>query len=547
MTLNLGALIAGLVGGLGLFLLGMTMMTDGLKLAAGPALERILRSATRTRWQALGSGVLVTALVQSSSAVTVAAIGFVNAGLLSLGPSLWVLFGANVGTTMTGWIVATVGLKFKIEALALPLVGVGVLLKLTGSQTRRAAAGDALTGFGLLFLGIAMLQQGFGDVAAHTTLPGGDQALAVVAQVAAGALMTVLMQSSSAVMAIALTAAQGGLISVEGAAAVVIGANLGTTVTAMLSVIGATANAKRAAAAHVVFNLLTAGVALLMLPWLLAALALARDALGLSAEPATTLALFHTLFNLLGVLLMWPLAGVLTRWLLQRFRAAESDEARPRFLDDTVLAVPELALDALAREVARIGHVAVRGARAALAGADAAAVAREKAIVDELDSAAERFVEQLNRAAMSPEGARRTAQILRVQRYHVTVGELAHQAALLRQPPAERAPCAEAEAAFVHAAARLLALCDPEPDAGPVAPPDAVAAALPPLEACYQDLKTALLDAGAAGTLRMAAMEAALRRFSALRRAAEQAAKAARLAGPWAETPAQDLGRTDAS
>ncbi|HSQ71427.1 MAG TPA: Na/Pi symporter, partial [Rubrivivax sp.] len=125
------SLMGPLAGGLGLFLLGMSMMTDGLKLAAGPALHRILAGATRTRWHALGSGVLVTAMVQSSSAVTVAAIGFVNAGLLGLPAALWVLFGANVGTTMTGWIVALVGLKFKIEALALPLVGAGVVLRLT--------------------------------------------------------------------------------------------------------------------------------------------------------------------------------------------------------------------------------------------------------------------------------------------------------------------------------------------------------------------------------------------------------------------------------
>ncbi|MGJ2409034.1 Na/Pi symporter, partial [Salmonella enterica subsp. enterica serovar Paratyphi A] len=137
-------MLANVVGGLGLFLLGMTMMTDGLRLAAGPALERILAAATRTRAQALGSGVLVTSLVQPSSAVTVATIGFVNAGLLPLGAALWVLFGANVGTTMTGWIVALVGLKFKIEALALPLLGLGVVLRLTGEGQRRGALGTAL-------------------------------------------------------------------------------------------------------------------------------------------------------------------------------------------------------------------------------------------------------------------------------------------------------------------------------------------------------------------------------------------------------------------
>ncbi|HMM70993.1 MAG TPA: Na/Pi symporter, partial [Rhodocyclaceae bacterium] len=190
-----------MAGGLGLFLLGMGLMTDGLKLAAGAALHRILAGATRTRWHALGSGILVTALVQSSSAVTVAAIGFVNAGLLALGPALWVLFGANVGTTMTGWIVALVGLKFKIEALAMPLAGLGALLRLTGEGRRSGAIGTALAGFGLLFMGIALLQQAFAGLAGQISLPQGEGPLAVLAQIGIGVLMTVLMQSSSAAMA----------------------------------------------------------------------------------------------------------------------------------------------------------------------------------------------------------------------------------------------------------------------------------------------------------------------------------------------------------
>ncbi|MDP1693124.1 MAG: Na/Pi symporter [Burkholderiaceae bacterium] len=187
-----------MAGGLGLFLIGMGLMTDGLKLAAGPALHRILAGATRTRMQALGSGVLVTALVQSSSAVTVAAIGFVNAGLLALGPALWVLFGANVGTTMTGWLVAMVGLEFKVEALAMPLVGLGALLRLTGEGRRRSAIGTAVAGFGLLFMGIALLQQAFTGLAGQISLPQGAGALAVLAQLGVGLLMTVLMQSRPA-------------------------------------------------------------------------------------------------------------------------------------------------------------------------------------------------------------------------------------------------------------------------------------------------------------------------------------------------------------
>lgn len=522
---------AGLVGGIGLFLLGMTMMSDGLRMAAGPALERILAGATRTRWHALGSGVLVTAMVQSSTAVTVAAIGFVNAGLMTLAPALWVLFGANVGTTMTGWIVALVGLKFKVDALALPLIGVGVMLRLTGAGTRRGALGDTLAGFGLLFLGIAMLQDSFAGLSDRVALPAGDGPLAVAAQVLGGVALTLLTQSSSAAMAITLTAAQGGLLSAQAAAAVVIGTNIGTTATAILVAIGATPNARRAAAAHVAFNLITGLVALALLPWLVDAIADARRAMGMAPDAAIRLAIFHTVFNLLGVVLMWPLAAPLTRWLQRCFLAAEEDEARPRHLDDTVLAVPALAIDALDREIARSGHVAVRAARAALTGADAAMVAREQRIVEALDGEIERFVERVNRTTMPRDAAQRLARALRVRRYHQTVAEAALEAARLRQGPQERAPVAALERDFMQAAATLLALCDPAPDAGP-APTDAIQvdAALGPAQATYQALKAGLLEAGATGALAMTPMEAALRRHSALRRALDQAAKAAQLA-----------------
>lgn len=525
LAMSLWALSTSLAGGLGLFLLGMSMMTDGLKLAAGPALENILAGATRTRWHALGSGVMVTALVQSSSAVTVAAIGFVNAGLLSLGPALWVLFGANVGTTMTGWIVALVGLKFKIEALALPLIGVGVVLRLTGQGQRRGAVGSALAGFGLLFLGIAMLQQSFTGLAGQISLPQGEGPLAVLAQVGIGALMTVLMQSSSASITIALTAAQGGLLSTQGAAAVVIGANIGTTVTALLAAIGATPNARRAASAHVAFNLITGVVALALLPWLIGALGVAREALGLPSDPAAKLALFHTIFNLLGVLLMWPLAAPLTRWLQRRFLAREDDEAQTQYLDDNVQQVPALAVEALKREVARIGHVTVRMARAALAGLDGAALARDQAIVTQLIAAVEAFAERMNRGAMSQRASQHLAQVLRVLRYHETTAEQVHLAAPLRRLNTQHPAGTVLHDAFLNQADALLAWCDPQ-----TAEPETAAldAATQTMETAYEELKTGLLGAGAAGGARLADMEEALRRYSALRRAAQQASKARR-------------------
>lgn len=513
-------MLANVVGGLGLFLLGMTMMTDGLRLAAGPALERILAAATRTRAHALGSGVLVTSLVQSSSAVTVATIGFVNAGLLPLGAALWVLFGANVGTTMTGWIVALVGLKFKIEALALPLLGLGVVLRLTGEGQRRGALGTALAGFGLLFMGIAMLQQSFTGLAGQVTLAQGEGGLAVAAQVGVGAVMTVLMQSSSASMAIALTAAQEGLLTPQGAAAVVIGSNVGTTVTAVLATLGATSNARRAAAAHVLFNGMTGVVALLLLPWLVPAIAAAREAVGLPADPAAKLALFHTLFNVMGVLLMWPLAGALAHWLQQRFRAREEDEAQPQHLDDTVLAVPSLALDALDLEVARMGHVAVRLARSASQGVSPRELARDQYIVAQLDAAAESFVERMNRTAMPQPTSERLARVLRVQRYHQSTAQRALDAAPLVLP---EGVAGRLHAVFVQQADGLLALCDPLAGGEGLA---LLAAQATAMELAYQDLKAALLAAGAQGALRLTAMEDTLRRLSALRHAAQQAAKA---------------------
>ena len=453
------ALLGPLLGGVGLFLLGMGMMTDGLKVAAGPALENVLARSTRTRWHGLATGALITAAVQSSSAVTVAAIGFVNAGLLSLSQALWVLFGSNVGTTFTGWLVALVGLRIKVEAFALPLIGLGAIARLFARQPTVAAAGQAVAGFGVLFLGIGLLQQSFVGLADDVALPSGEGVLGVFAMVGLGAALTVVMQASAASMAIALAAAQSGLIDVQAAAAVVIGANVGTTVTAVIAAIGATPNARRAAAAHVLFNVLTALVALALLPWLVSAIAWARDALGLGQDTAAKLALFHSIFNVLGVLLMWPLAEHLTRWLLARFRTDEEDEARPRHLDDNVLAVPELALDALRREVRRSGAIAVRIAQGALAGSPPAALARDRSLRATLDGAIDRFVERMNRAAMSAASGERLPRILRIARYHEACAELAFEAAGAQAETNAPLPdaVAGADAGFRRAGEALLA------------------------------------------------------------------------------------------
>jgi phosphate:Na+ symporter len=343
------------LGGLALFLLAMEMMTDGLKSAAGHHLRHMLGHWTKTPLRGLAAGFLITGIVQHSGAVTVATIGFVNAGLLTLAQSLGVIFGSNIGTTMTGWLVSLVGFGFKIEALALPLLAGGVGVKMISRNPRNRSLGQALAGFALFFLGLSILKSSL------ETLAGGldsnvliDAGYGLPTFVLIGFLATVLTQSSSASLAIVLTAAAGGLIPLNSAAAAVIGANLGSTSTAALSALKATANARRLAVGHILFNAVTGLIALLVLPIMLWVVALLADWLALDANVAVSLALFHTLFNVLGAFIMLPFTPQFARFLGRLFRSKEEDNAEPRFLDNTLVTTPELAIGAVDQEMKRL-------------------------------------------------------------------------------------------------------------------------------------------------------------------------------------------------
>ena len=536
------ALVGGLLGGAGLVLLGISLLTDGLKLAAGPALQRLLDQATQTPLRGLAAGVSVTALVQSSSAVTLAAIGFVNAGLLQLGQALWVLFGANVGTTMTGWLVAFVGLEFKIDRLALPLLGLGMALRLSSPDGRRGGVGLALAGFGLLFIGIDVLRENFLAQAGTLALPT-EMASSIPMLLFSGVLITVLMQSSSASLALVLTAAQGGLLPMQAAAAAVIGANIGTTVTAVLGAAGATSNARRPAAAHVAFNVLAGAVAFALLPWLLTSVAALRATLGLAAAPAADLALFHTSFNVLGVVLMWPLAPHLVRWLERVFRTAEEDESRPRFLDHTLLTLPDLALAALDRELRRLGGFAARTVAAALVQPvpDRSALALARVVSSRLQRAVAEFVSHLTRADLTPATARQMPRVLRIARYYDEAAAAASLAATTAGQSGPRPPLMSLDA-LQAAASRVLDGADPS---APRAASLRIDRAADDFERCYQTAKADLLDAGARAAVPVATMDGWLRAISALRRAVEQLVKAGRLLDVDAPGPA-DAGAADA-
>ena len=246
-------------GGLAIFLLAMLMMTEGLTVFAGGGLRQLLSRWTSTPLSGIAAGILVTGLVQSSSAVTVATIGFVNAGVLTLRQALGVIFGTNVGTTMTAWMVSLLGFGFKIESFALPILTLGVILRLVASRRRWKGIGKALTGFGLFFLGLAILKEAFAGLANiySAEVAGGAMAGGMVAFLLVGFIATVLTQSSSTAIAIILTAAAGGVVGLDTAAATVIGANLGTISTAAVAVFKATPAAKRLALGHIFFNVLT--------------------------------------------------------------------------------------------------------------------------------------------------------------------------------------------------------------------------------------------------------------------------------------------------
>ena len=509
-----------LLGGLGLFLWGMHMLSQGLRLAAGSALETVLARATGTRWRGLLSGAVTTALVQSSSAVTVATIGFVNASLLTLGSAVWVLFGANLGTTATGWIVAFAGLKIDFSLLALPLIAAGAAMKVAGRQGRLAAWGEALAGFGMLFYGIVLMQSGFADLSAQWQIPQTAGVPGMALQSLAGVGMTVVMQSSSASIAIALTAAQSGVIDITGAAAVVIGANIGTTVTAVLASIGATPNAKRVAAAHVLFNLLTAVAAFVVLPWLVPGIGSTLTWAGQAPSVVTTLAIFNTLFNILGILLIWPMAAYLTTWLQTRFEADISQGAMPQFLDQTTLPVPGLAVRALASELGRVLELTRQAMRQSLAQAKAGSVDTESMYSDikRLLTASETFVDQMNRVEMDQATGERLAQLLRVRRY---LDNVVDSEAEVLGLPNEVAGVGADQPALYDACQRYLSERDRVLSAAVNQQDDGQA-----YERAYQALKLALLKAGASGQWRLERMQTALQRASAERRAVEQLVKA---------------------
>lgn len=529
--MNTIALAAALFGGIGLFLLGMWLMTDGLKAAAGETLRRTLQTWTKTPLRAFVAGTGLTATLQSSSAVTVVTVGFVSAGLLALKQAVWVIYGSNVGTTMTGWIVAFTGIQVKLDAYALPLVGLGMLLRLTGTHTRRAAYGQALVGFAVFLLGIQALKTSFTVLAGQVDLAALPQQgwAATAAFFAIGMVLTVLIQSSSATTAIALTVASSGIVPLEHAALVIIGANLGTSSTAAFAAIGATAGARRVAVAHVLFNAVTTVFAIVTLPWLMAGIVVLRDLVGLPNDAGITLALFSTAFNLLGVVLMLPFTAAMVRWLERCFVSHEDDLARPRYLDDSLLEVPALSVRGLTLEVQRLGQQALALAAEALSRTPQAleSLYRRRTAIDRLGENIRDYVGRMNRALLPSPVADALAPMLRALQHYEELAGLA-----VAGPVSEPLVLAELSALrenFVRAAAAVMAAADV---ASPGFDVQRLAQTAADQDVAYEALKAGLLQAAAQGRIDLPEMDMHIQDIGRKHRTVERAVKAAQRIAP---------------
>lgn len=338
-----------LLAGLGIFLFGIRLIEDSIAKLGGRSFKRLVREGTSTRLRAILTGTAATAILQSSSAVTLMVLAFVGAGIVSLESAIGVVLGSNIGTTATSWIVATIGFKLDIEQLALPFIGIGgLVLIFLGRSPRYSQISHLLVGFGFLFLGLDQMKDSVSTFANDL-----DPALLVDAPgwmfVLLGLALTALMQSSSATVAILLTALYAGLFDFREGALAIVGSNVGTTVTVFLGALGGTVVKKRLAWSHLSFNAFAAAVAIAALPLYLHAV---EWTLGDGFDPVMGLALFHTLFNLVGVLAVLPFvmrfAAFITRIVPEKITQ------RTRFIAQTEPGVPEAAVASVQREVRQL-------------------------------------------------------------------------------------------------------------------------------------------------------------------------------------------------
>ncbi len=364
MDIEWSKLCYALVGGLGMFIYGMKLMSDGLQKSAGNSLKMILEKLTANRLIGMFVGLVVTAIIQSSSATTVMVVGFVNAGLMNLMQALSVVLGANIGTTITGQIIA-----FKVTQFSLPAIGIGVVMRLFIRDKKIHNYGEILLGFGFLFLGMETMTKGFAPLNHNESfkhafvLFSSNPFLAVFA----GAVLTMIVQSSSATIGITIALATIGIIDYRAASALVLGENIGTTITANLAAIGTNKAARRAALGHLLFNTFGVMYMVLLLPFLMqgvdaltpgAANMLAPD--GTRPNLARHIANVHTMFNVINTLIFLPLLPLLAKICEKIIKGDDTPSSfKLVYLKDVLVETPTIAVVQARKEVKRMSDDAL--------------------------------------------------------------------------------------------------------------------------------------------------------------------------------------------
>lgn len=358
-----------LIGSLGVFLYGMKLMSEALQKVAGSKMRQILSAMTSNRVKGVITGILITAIIQSSSATTVMVVSFVNAGLLSLIESIGVIMGANVGTTVTAWLISILGFKVSMAEISLPLIGLCLPLLFSKKRSRKSW-GELIIGFGLLFIGLQFLQASMPDINKNPEILTFLQEytdmgyLSYILFMLIGTVLTILIQSSSATMALTLVMCANGWISYEIAASMVLGENIGTTVTANLAAMVANTTAKRAAFAHFVFNVFGVIWILAIFPWFLdivekfsVFLGIGNPDTDIKAVPMA-LSLFHTLFNIINVLILIWFTKLIARIVTRLIPARESgeDAFTLKHIKIGLLSTPDASLFQAKEEIVLYGN-----------------------------------------------------------------------------------------------------------------------------------------------------------------------------------------------
>ena len=345
--------ISTILGGIALFLIGMEHMESGFKAFSGGLLEKVLGKFTSTTPKAITTGFLATAIIQSSSLISIIVISFLSAELITLTSAVGVIFGSNIGTTTTAWLVSSFGLKIKISVYAMPMIVMGIFIPLFLKSNSWKGIASIFIGLGIIFLGIGYMKEGFETLKEGIDLTQYAMAgyAGIFVYVLVGAIATVVIQSSSATMAIIITALATGQIDYANALALAIGANVGTTVTAALGALKSNENGKRLAVAHFIFNITTAIIAIVFIYQLADLVDYLAVLIGISIENYTMkLALFHTIFNIIGVLAVSPFIHILVKYLNTLFVPKGINKGKEKYLDDAVLTLPSTALSAIVME-----------------------------------------------------------------------------------------------------------------------------------------------------------------------------------------------------